>query len=458
MGAAPLRRQHPEQRRARGAAALFALCLAACTSVPAKVALTGDLPALKASIAQAERQQQLGASGLKELAGAVLERELVSLAPSDVFPDVGACATQIQAALKDVAQGSSEFAAAAALALIDAGYSPGGEPSDPVARAAVEARQALGPDAGLRRRALMLHGDAGVRRAALSAALAMSDPADVPALTEAGRLDPDPEARVIAIRALGHIGGRAALRSLADLYVSADREGRQAILHAWSLPPSFGAGGQHELEDLTRGTSETSVLAASALYGSDPGENVLVTAALVRGIESRVPSVRLLALYVAPWSLEGVRAALVAAREHTDPATRVLALLRAVEAGALDAPGSQALEQLGADDRTPVGVVARAALARAGNGSIKPKLRADLGAQQADRRTLAALSLLSLEDWAGAASALGDDSPSVRRAVACQVLAGSGTRERTAAWEFRPPAFGPATPEVVPLLMAKTPG
>ena len=37
---------------------------------------------------------------------------------------------------------------------------------------------------------------------------------------------------------------------------------------------------------------------------------------------------------------------------------------------------------------------------------------------------LAALSLVELEDWAGAARALGDDSPRVRRTVACRVLGG----------------------------------
>jgi hypothetical protein len=438
---------------------VLSVALAACsTSVPAKVALTGDLPALKASIAQAEQQGPFGASGLEELAQAVLRRELGSLAPSEAFPDVEPCAKQIRSALEDVAQGSSPFAAGAALVLIDAGYSPEGAPSEPVAREAVEARRAVGPDVGGKRRGSMLHGDVNVRRAALSAALEGADPLDVPALAEAGRLDPDPEARAIASIALGHIGGEPAVLSLADLYAAADADGRRTIVYAWSLPASFARGGKAQLEDLALGSTETSVLAASALLRRDPAENELASAALVRAIESRVSSLRLLALYVAPASLSDVRAALAAARRHADPATRVLALLRAVEAGPLDAEGSRELSKLGTDDVTPVGAVARAVLARTGNGELRPALRADLAAPSSDRRTLAALSLLSLEDWAGAAHALGDDSPSVRRAVACQVLAEPPASASGPPWAFRLPAFGPALPEVVPLLLEGAPG
>jgi hypothetical protein len=438
---------------------VLSLTMAACRpSVPAKVALTGDLPALKASIAQAEQQAPLGASALEELAHAVLRRELVSLEPSEAFPDIEHCAKQMRSALEDVAQGSSEFAASAALALMDAGYSPGGEPSEPVAREAVEARQAVGPDARGERRGLMLHGDANVRRAALSAALESADPLDVVALAEAGRLDPDPEARAIAVIALGQIGGEPAVSSLADLYAAADGDLRRTVIYAWSLPASFAQGGKAQLEDLALGSSETSLLAASALLSRDPGENELASAALVRGIESKTSSVRLLASYIAPATLADVRAALVAARRHTDPATRVLALLRAAEAGPLDAEGSRELVRLGADDVTPVGAVARAVLARAGNGTLRPALRADLAAPRSDRRTLAALSLLSLEDYSGAAHALGDDSPRVRRAVACQVLSGTAESESGPPWAFRLPAFGPALPEVVPLLLEGAPG
>ncbi|HTV24687.1 MAG TPA: hypothetical protein VMG12_38610, partial [Polyangiaceae bacterium] len=92
-------------------------------------------------------------------------------------------------------------------------------------------------------------------------------------------------------------------------------------------------------------------------------------------------------------------------------------------------------------------------LARAGKAEVKKALRADLEARGADRRTLAALALLELEDWPGAARALGDDSPRVRRAVACQVLA-----ERGVAGQGKRPAVITGGPPVVPLLLAESAG
>jgi hypothetical protein len=432
------------------------LGLGACTSVPARTALSGDLPALKAAIDQAEKQNRLGPSGLEELAGAVLERELASLSvPDDTFPDVAACARHIRPALENVARGSSEYAGPAALALLDAGFfPPGARAADPSGQA-IEARLALGPRAGTRRRGFMLHGDASVRGAALSAALASPDPADVGALAEAARLDPDREARSFAIHALGRIGGAAAVLALVDVYATAAPAERGEIVLAWSTPASFGAGGDKELEDLAQGSDEPSLLSAIALLGQTP-DSALASAALVRAIEGAKVETRLLAIEAAPWSDAAVRAAILESRKHKDPATRVLGLWRLAAAGALDAEATGELEKLGTDGATPVGAVARAALALAGKGAVKPALRADLAAKEADRRTLAALSLVELGDWAGAAHALGDDSPRVRRAVACQVLADPAARRATLAWS---PAAHAGTPNgVVPLLLSGNAG
>ena len=89
---------------------------------------------------------------------------------------------------------------------------------------------------------------------------------------------------------------------------------------------------------------------------------------------------------------------------------------------------------------------------------------------------LAAWSLLALEDWSGAAHALGDDSPAVRRALACRVLAEPGSRypASEARWHpprpdillptspsgspLPPPGSSTGFPEVVPLLVAAPPG
>jgi hypothetical protein len=439
----------------RGSLSLRAVCclgalyvVGACsTSQPARVALSGNLPALQAAIVQAEREEQLGSSHVHELASAVLRRELVSLAPaSDSFPDVTSCARQIRAVLADVAGDASEYSAPAALALLDAGLdAPDPAQGDAVSRDAIEARQALGAAAGARRRAFMLHGEAAVRRAALSAALAGVDPGDTAALAEAARLDPDARARVLAVRALGRIGGPAAVVALSDVYAAAPAEERREIVLAWSQPASFASGGQQKLEDLSAGAATPESVLAAAALASRAEASPLATRLLSLAIEGKVAETRLFALQAAPWSNPELRAKIEGARKHEDPATRVLALSRISLAGALDAGARHELEVLGSDPVTAVGVVARAVLARAGTAEVKGALRADLGKPDGGRRTLAALSLMALKDWAGAARALGDDSPTVRRAVACSLLSG-------------PVASRSASFDVVPLLLSPQPG
>ena len=478
-------------RRGRAASLFGLLAVSACTSAPARVALTGNLPALEAAITQADRAGELDASHLEELADAVLRRELVSLVssesgtPGEPFPDVLPCATEVRSALEDVASGPSEFAAPAAVTLLDAGMDAPAAEGSATARAAVEARRATGSEAGAARRTFMLHGDASVRRAALSAAIDSADHADLGALLEAARLDPDLGARALAIRALSRIGGEAVVMALADVYPAAPREVRREVVYAWSVPATFAAGGRHALQDLASGTAdEGGVLAALALYGRSEEDTALAERALVRAIEGEAAVGRLLALELSPRDSTRVRAALEAARSHSDPATRVVALLRRVEMSAADAADIAELSKLATDTSTAVGAVARAALARAGQASVEAALCADLKAEKAEHRMLAAWSLLALEDWSGAAHALGDDSPAVRRALACRVLAepgsehphGSGSEAR---WYpprpdvllppasagsagylpvVPPPGSSTGFPEVVPLLVAAPPG
>lgn len=480
-------------RRGRVASLCGLLAASACVSAPARVALTGDLPALEAAITQADREGKIDASQLDQLAEAVLRRELVSLVSSESgsagepFPDVVPCATEVRSALEDVARGPSEFAAPAAVTLLDAGLDAPASEGSATARAAVEARRAIGAQAGPRRRTFMLHGDASVRRAALAAALDSSDRSDLGALVEAARLDPDLGARALAIRALARLGGESVVMALADIYPAAPPELRPEVVYAWSAPPTFAAGGQRALQDLASGAADAGgVLAALALHGRSEEDTALAERTLVRAIEGDAAAGRLLALERAPWDGTRVRAAIEAARSHSDPATRVVALLRRVQASAEDAADTAELSKLATDTSTAVGAVARAALARAGQASVEAALRADLKAEKAERRMLAAWSLLALEDWAGAAHALGDDSPAVRRALACRVLAepgsdvsgGRSSGREARGYPPRPDALLPSSasdsaaflpglpapgdstgfPAVVPLLAAEPPG
>lgn len=414
----------------------------------------GDLPSLKAAVAQAERDGELGERRARDVAGAVLSRELVSLrGPDEQFPDVAPCSRQVQPALEEVARGGGEFAAPAAIALIDAGLdAPSADGSS--ARIAVLAREAEGPSLGPSRRQYMLSGDALVRRAALAAAKDSVDARDTAALLEAARLDPDPEARKLAVRALGVIGGADVVIGLVDVWQTASEALRREILSAWARPASFGAGGEEQLVNVVEdGTGTLQVAAALELERLAAGPPALSTQILLGALQGDDSPARRLALVAVPWSSPELRSAVVERARSGDAATQILASLRLAEHGALGAEDAARVAKLAETSAGGQAMLARAVLARAGNSSARPGLRADLAAPKADQRALAAFALMSLGDWPGAAQALGDDSPGVRRAVACQMLAGAAPEhDEQGSAPSRP--FGPMAPELLALLDA----
>jgi hypothetical protein len=430
----------------------------ACTSATTKVALQGDLGSLQAEVAHAESRGELGRSSVRDLAGAVLERELSSLRePVEEFPELSACARGVRGALAEVAEGSDEPAALASLALLDAGFDAphrdakqGSEP----ALLPVTARRAVGNGAGAQRRALLLHGDADVRRAALEAAASSPDPEDVRSLLEVARLDPDSRSRELALRALGGIGGTAVVVGLADLWATASPEQRLAIVGAWTQPGSYAAGGEQQLvrtAELSGGSA--SVAAALALVREGGASSGLASTWLARALRGTDVAARLLALYQVPWSNPELQALVIEAQKSEDASTRLVALLRQVEEGTLDGTARDALRALAASDKPVVGLVARVTLARAGDVSVKPALLVDLKAPRARDRMLAAFALVQLGEWAAAAHALADDSPRVRQTVACQMLA-EPRATSTALEQRRAEVFGPLAPQLTELLVS----
>ena len=188
--------------------------------------------------------------------------------------------------------------------------------------------------------------------------------------------------------------------------------------------------------------------AALELEWRGAGPAGVSTQVLLRVLRGGDSPARRLALLEAPWQNSELRAAITKHAEADDAATQLLSSLRLAEHGALDSEGAARLAKL-AEAGTPAqAVLARAVLARAGNASARPGLRADLAAPKANQRVLAALALISLDDWPGAAHALGDDSPEVRRAVACHMLADAAEERETAADR----AFGPMAPELLAML------
>lgn len=404
---------------------------------------------------EAEQRGKLGRGAVRELAGAVLERELVSLRePLSDFPELEPCVRDVRGVLAELARGSGEPAAWASLALLDAGFDapdPSAAPSSAPALI-VEARRSVGERAGPRRRALMLHGDADVRHAALEAAEHGREQADVGALLEVARLDPDAANRELSLHALGAIGGARVVLGLRDLWAGAAAEQRLGIVAAWSRTATFDAGGERELVRTAElGSGTTAVAAALELSRQAAGPDGLSQGVLARALRGADRSGRLLALYQAPWADAELRALIVEAQGSADAATRLLSLLRQAEQGPLATASLEALRALAAEQGSAVGLLARATLARAGDSSASAGLLGDLSAPRARDRMLAAFALVTLEQWAPAAHALGDDSPLVRQTVACQMLA-QAPRGATEIEVGRAQSFGPFAPTLTALL------
>lgn len=399
----------------------------ACGVTPLqRAALTQDLPTFRAAAEAAARRGAMSERNARALARAVLRRELFT---RDVVADDRsfggrACMRRMGDALRELARDADEQAAHATFSLIDAGLVAPAEPGDFGAadHAMVQARRTVGVRAGARRRSYLRHGDRRVRRAALRAALDSQDVGDVSALLEAARLDPDPSSRRLAIRVLGTLGGAETVLSLRDLWGPATEELRLAIVAAWSAAPTIEQGGERELLHAAEsGEGLVAVSAAAALVRSGRGPSGLAEGVLQRAIAGQDLRTRLWALDQVPLT-PVIATAVREASRSPNPETQTLALARMARQAPLDAASITALRALALDGSQPTAVVALSVLSAAGDASVVPALRRDLGAARAHERSLAARALIAARDWNGAVPALADDSPRVRRRVACRML------------------------------------
>jgi|SoiMethySBSTD1v2_1073268.scaffolds.fasta_scaffold07206_3 hypothetical protein len=417
----------------RGGFVLIGLAISACASRGVvDTALNGDLFALKRKIAETGRSGDLDRATVEELAAAVAGREVRSAKGTEAvhrIRSVRSCATPLLPVLRDRAERSDDAAAEATLVLLELGKLSRGPLLERYAEAssgawrAVAARSAVGRKAGPLRRRLIGDPDERARRAALQAAIESADPADLEEVLETARLDPDPMCQSLATRAAGAIGGERAVIALDDHWARADETTRITIVDAWSMPSALRTGGERKLLWAAESTRGLPALAAAAALLRTGGANAtLGTAILARGIREGTATERRLAMAMAPLSDNDVRKSLVQATKSDDREIRVFALERM-----LDDPPSKnhavgPLREL-AKGRDQAAIMARTALATAGDSSVSRQLVAQLTAPNAEHRSLAAVGLLKLGDYAQAAAGLADDDPEVRTRVACTALA-----------------------------------
>ena len=168
---------------------------------------------------------------------------------------------------------------------------------------AVAARAAVGEQLGPARRKYFNDPDEKVRLAALRASLEVPDHSDAHRLLEMARLDPNPLAQALAVRAFGPIANAEHVVALHDLFVTADEGLRQAIVDAWGQSGAAEAGGVSELIRVRRGRAGVAGDRAGWVllkFPAEPRAKEVGTRALLRGMSDGLSRDRILAVMDAP--------------------------------------------------------------------------------------------------------------------------------------------------------------
>lgn len=394
-------------------------------------ALQDDLKTLRASIATERAKEGIDEDRAREIAQAVLERELASAREEQAVTRIRAlrsCARPLYDALEERAEIEDEIGAEAALILLENDRLRGSALERHATAAdgawrAVAARDTMSSRARGQRQAFFADPDERVRRAALHAAIAAPDERDLDALLEVSRVDPDPLARTLAIRALGRQGTERVVLALKDRWHRADELLRLAIVDAWSQPASLSAGGKAQLLRLVESESGLPALqAARTLLQSDAEVRELAARKLLAAAREGSTGERRMALRLLPPRHPETLAVLQGAAGDADPDVRVLANARLLEFPAERRGARKQLHEM-ARGQGSAALQARAALAADGDASIVPLLQKQLQDERASHRKLAAMGLLRLQRYDDAAPILADESPSTRTELACQLVA-----------------------------------
>ncbi len=410
-----------------------------------RAASRGDHAALHDALVTRQAAGTLSTGDAADLAREVAGQDLRSAPPAtapDRVRDAYACAHELDDALADRMRVHDAAGADAALARIAGrGLSLGAArvfatDADPRWRAVGVRALVRVEDRDARLRAL-LDDDPLVRRQAARAAHDAADAADLPALGEAARLDPEPIVRTESVRAIAALpatpGGQAA-DLLRDLWTGGDDGLREDIALAWASPPIWSAGGQEALRVLVAaGRGPGAIEAAAAILRHEDASAEATQAAIgqiVRSVAMGPRPARMQSIAQAPLDRADVLAAVEHAASDEDLDVRVAALARLASATGPHAGADRraqtsdavsALEAL-AQPGSPVAQRARFALASAGDRRVQAWIEGDLSAPTPEDRLGAATSLATLGVPARAAPLLADADPAVRVRAACTIV------------------------------------
>lgn len=417
------------------------LMLVGCASELASSARLDDLGTFKRKLETAARSaepEELDLATLREVAQSVASRELVtsrgSTAVSRVL-EVSTCTPSLEDALASVAESHGEAGALAHQLLIDAGHRDDelerlcdqfASDERPAWRA-VGLRAAVASGQVQLRAKGILDPDLRVRRAALRAALDARSAADLPALTEAARLDPDRVCRGFALEAIGQIGDELAIARLRELWAQADERERMDIVRIWAR--AYAQGGHQQLGwVLSTQTGLARLAAASAVADKAVPEGAwgddLLVAAIVSGPREEMR-------YVAEHAPKTarVKAALEEALQAKDESKAGWAAVALLRSNPKHERALVRLRALKLSAEQTIADMARFNLAALGEPDALSWVLAQAKAKEGERRLMAGLVI-----WADGsrtmapalvAPLLADSDASVRTRFACRVLGGN---------------------------------
>jgi hypothetical protein len=415
-----------------------------CGGGPAlRAAEQGDLEAVRRTLTRGG----IDANEARDIARAVLRRE-VRGASGDAgisrLRELPMCAKALDEALEERSARRDAVGATATIVRFEAGLVDREELAETARTAlavaggassswrAAAARGLVGKADGQERRKLIADPDQEVRLAALRASMTAADPADLEALLEAARVDPNPSARALAIDATSNIGGARVVLALKDLFAQAGEDERLSIVGAWASPRAFAAGGRTQLVRTAETGSGPATIAAAAVLMrlSDDPASSSAAGVVARAIATGSTRERVFAIAAASLEAKATRDAVIGAQKDTDEDVALAALSKSLDLYPAEGDDAKPAERAKVVARLMVmakgnslrAVLAKATLARAGAREVLPLLEQDARSGTDQARKAAGTSLVALGEVARAAWLAADPDVRVRTGVACAML------------------------------------
>jgi hypothetical protein len=212
--------------------------------------------------------------------------------------------------------------------------------------------------------------------------------------------------------------------ALSDRYANASEEVKLSIVDAWGSSALYDLRGKEQLKRIVTHEDGYPALYAARILASDPDEttkNQGMTR-LIRFADAGTSGERRQALRALPGYEEATMRVLLSATKSEDPEVSLIAWARLIQSPQLRAQAQKHLSKI-AESTDPLAFQARAALSASGDREILPLLQRQLENQDPVTRRLAGRALLRLRAWDDVAPLLADEEASVRRTIACEIIA-----------------------------------